>query len=83
MNWFKGLVSDGEHPSTMRVMLLIVVLTWSVISIRQNALYVPDMNVVKFLATIFGAKAGQSAIENFASRSPAAPKTETTAQCIQ
>lgn len=74
MNWLKQLVSDGEQPSTMRVMLLIVMLVWAVLCIRQNTFVVPPMDAVKFLGTIFGAKVGQSFAENF--RAPKAPAAD-------
>lgn len=64
MNWLKQLVSDGEQPSTMRVMLIIIVLTWAVISIRSNTLVVPDVKVIGFLGTLLGVKSAQSFAEN-------------------
>lgn len=74
MNWFKQLVSDGEQPSTTRILLLIIVLVWAVLSIRQNTIVIPDGRVIGFFGTLFGAKLGQSALENF---SPPSPKPET------
>jgi hypothetical protein len=67
MNWLKQLVSDGEQPSTMRVLLLIVVLVWAILCIRQNTFVVPDMKVIYFLGTMFGGKAAQSFAENLSS----------------
>ena len=70
MNWLKQLVSDGDQPSTMRVLLLIVVLVWAILCLRQNTFVVPDVRVIGFLGTLFGAKVGQSFSENFSAGKP-------------
>lgn len=73
MSWLKQLLSDGEQPSTMRVLLLVIVLVWAVLCIRQNTFVVPDMKVIGFLGTLLGAKTLQSFSENLS-----APKTSNT-----
>jgi len=73
MNWFKQLVSDGKHPSTLRVILLIVILVWAVLCIRQNTFVVPDVKVIGFIGTLLGGKVAQSFSENLGGN-----KTENT-----
>ena len=70
MNWFKQLVSDGEQPSTLRIILLIVILVWAVLCIRSNTFVVPDIKVIGFIGTLLGGKVTQSFSENIAGNKP-------------
>jgi hypothetical protein len=90
MNSLKQLISDGEQPSTMRVMGLVVVVpfmvVWSVLCIKTGTLIIPDTKLVMLVASAFAGKSVQSLFENFTgvhiSLPPAvpAPVPQTTTQ---
>jgi hypothetical protein len=67
MKLLQQLISDGEMPSTMRVLALAVVvpvmLVWSVLCIKQNTFIVPDWKIVAMVISAFGSKSLQSLFE--------------------
>lgn len=67
MNLLKQLISDGEMPSTMRVMTLAIVLpvmlVWTILCIRQNAFVAIPVELIGLLVAALGAKAAQSKFE--------------------
>jgi uncharacterized membrane-anchored protein len=68
MNWLKQLVSDGQQPSTYRLLMFVVivpmVIVWMVISIRTNTFATPDPRVLAFIASLFGGKVLQAFAES-------------------
>lgn len=67
MNLLRQLISDGEMPSTMRVLVLIVVvpvmIVWTVLSIKTGQFIVPDAKIIGLLISALGAKSLQSFAE--------------------
>jgi hypothetical protein len=91
MNPWKQLISDGEQPSLMRVIALIVVVcvvppmmvVWVILSLRQNAFVVPPAGFITLLSVVFGAKSFQSFAENFTGihfSLPPVPQPTTTTE---
>ena len=76
MKFLQQLVSDGEMPSSLRVMALIVVvpvmIVWTVLCIKQGSFIVPDTKILVMLGTAFGGKTLQSFAEAMPSRGSAA-----------
>ncbi len=68
MNFLKQLISDGEMPSTTRVLALVVVvpimIVWTVLCIRQGQFIIPDTKIILLVATAVGGKTLQSFAEN-------------------
>lgn len=76
MNGLKALISDGNgDPSTMRVAMLLVLVAMLVCKVYMviwhNEVFGFTDNDVKILASVFGAKAVQSYVEN---KTPTPPK---------
>lgn len=67
MNRLLQLIGDGEQPSTMRVLVLVIVvpimLVWAVLCLRQNTFIVPDWKVVSLIITGVAGKWLQSTSE--------------------
>lgn len=79
------LIGDGEQPSTMRVMTLLVVVpvmvVWTVLCIKTGQLIVPDAKFITLISAALGSKALQSLAENLPqapSPAPGAPATNQT-----
>jgi hypothetical protein len=73
MNASKQLISDGEQPSTMRVLALIVVVpvmvVWTVLCIKKGEFIIPDARIITLIVSVFGSKAIQSFAENISGSS--------------
>jgi hypothetical protein len=80
MKFLQQLISDGEMPSTMRVLALVVVVpvmvVWSVLCIKQNTFIIPDGKIVMLVVTAIGGKFLQSVQEN-SSDEPQNPEPKT------
>lgn len=81
MIWLKQLVSDGEMPSTTRLIGLVLfvpyAIVWTVLCIRQNQIIPPDTRIVILFVSWMTGKATQSFAEN---RSQTPPATTAAAQ---
>jgi hypothetical protein len=79
MNLLKQLISDGEMPSTMRVMGLLIVapvmIVWAILCIKRGEFIPMPMELVSIIIAALGAKAWQARSEN--SGSPAQPQPST------
>lgn len=67
MNWLKQLTSDGELPSTGRVIALIIVvpimIVWTLLSLRRGDFIVPDLKIISLLVAAISGKTLQSFAE--------------------
>lgn len=83
MKALQQLISDGEQPSTMRVLALIVVvpvmIVWTVLCIKQGQFIVPDAKIVTLIVSAFGGKALQSLFENLPAKPVSQPQPQQTA----
>jgi ABC-type phosphate transport system permease subunit len=77
MNLLKQLISDGEMPSTMRVLVLLIVgsimIVWTVLSIKRGEFVPFPVEQTSLVIAALGAKAWQARSEN-----PAQPQPPTT-----
>lgn len=86
MNVIKQLISDGEMPSTMRVLVLLIVapimIVWAALCIKRGEFIAIPMEQASLIGAALAAKWGQVRIEN-PSATPAPVVTVTATQETQ
>lgn len=83
MNYLKQLISDGEAPSVMRVLALLIVIpvmiVWTALSIKKGEFIIPDMKIVSLVIAAISGKTVQSFAEALTPATSTKPTAVTDA----